>query len=197
MSQGTWVHASPILWSNGKTSWPDADALKAAYPDLTEAEQEALDKQINKISADKEKEEKGGEAALLEPIETDLKEDEMEASPAWSIKAHGDKGIYGLDAPKSYRVTAVRSLIWPGAVTVAQGSRFANIYIGDGCKYGGLVPKKESGEPLAGTSPFLPLVPDKIMEEPADRTEHGEPNPELDDAESDKGSGDEEEGGEP
>merc|ERR1712216_880156 len=167
------------------------DALKEKYPNLGEDGEAALEKVINKISADKEKEEGGGEKALLETIENDLKEDEMPESPAWSIKVHGDKGLYTVgDATKSYRVTAVRSLIWPGAVTVCQGSKFANIYIGDGLKCGSLVPPKETGEPLAGTSPFLPLVPDKIMEEPTDLTEHAEPNPELDDAESDKGSGD-------
>jgi radial spoke head protein 4A len=195
-SQGTWVHASPILWGTGKTTWPDLEALKAAYPDMGEDKEAVLEKQLKKFDTMKEKEEGGGEKALLESIEGDLKGDSDETSPAWSIKVHGEKGLYTVaDATKSYRVTAVRSLIWPGAVTVAQGSRFANVYIGYGLKYGTLVPKKESGEPLAGTTPYLPLLPEAVMEEPTELLEHAEPNPEIQDAASDKGSQDEEEGG--
>jgi radial spoke head protein 4A len=196
--QKGWVHASPIIWNTGKTSWPDLDALKTAYPDLGEDAEAAIDKQI---TADKAKEEGADEKGLLESIENDLtflkdENDAAEGSPAWSIKVHGDKGLYDIGgATKSYRVTAVRSLIWPGAVTVCQGSKFANIYIGNGLKCGTLVPKRVTGEPLAGTSPFLPLVPDKIMEEPTDLTEHPEPNPDDADAQSDKGSQDPEEEG--
>merc|ERR1711972_578338 len=98
----------------------------------------------------------------------------LESSPAWSIKVVGDRGVYkfGEDS-KSNRVTAVRSLVWPGAVTVAQGTKFANIYIGYGLKCGTLVPSnRTSGLPLDGTSPFMPLAPGDIMDEPKDLEQH-------------------------
>jgi len=30
----------------------------------------------------------------------------------------------------------MKSLRWPGAVTVAKGGKFSSIYVGDGCKRG-------------------------------------------------------------
>merc|ERR1711972_871481 len=110
----------------------------------------------------------------------------LESSPAWSIKVVGDRGVYkfGEDS-KSNRVTAVRSLVWPGAVTVAQGSKFANIYVGYGLKCGTLIPPKQDGLPLAGTFPFWPLAPDDVMNEPVALNEVGEPHPLEDDADSD------------
>merc|ERR1712113_84894 len=99
----------------------------------------------------------------------------------------GDQGIYRVGAAeKTYRVTAVKSLIWPGAVTVAQGSKFANIYVGYGLKCGTLVPlNKDTGLQLPHTSPFLPLEPGEIMTEPKDEmNENEEPNPQQEDAES-------------
>merc|ERR1712217_238245 len=91
----------------------------------------------------------------------------------------GDKALYGMDPDqKSHAVISLKSLIWPGAVTVAQGSKFSNLYVGYGLKCGTLVPpNKESGVPLDRTSPFWPLAPEDIMEEPADIDEKEEPNP--------------------
>merc|ERR1719356_1265972 len=119
---------------------------------MTEEKRKTVEDAIAKMGEKKETEADKG--ALLQGIGEDLKGD-AEDSPAWAIKASGDMGTYG-DAKKSHCVTAVRSLIWPGAVTVAQGTRFANIYVGYGLKSGTLVPPNPTGEPLAGTSPFFP-----------------------------------------
>ncbi|CAE7241564.1 unnamed protein product, partial [Symbiodinium necroappetens] len=98
------------------------------------------------------------------------------------------------DGTKSLRVTALRSLIWPGAITVVKGSKYANLYVGSAMKCGTMVgPDKETGLPLRGTNPLMPLAPDDIMDEPTDFEEHDEPNPIQDEAESDKGEVDEEE----
>lgn len=134
---------------------------------------------------------------MLEGLEEDLKAEGDEKSPAWSIKLHGDQGVYaGNDKTLSYTVVAVRSQIWPGAVTVAQDGRFANLYVGDGLKCGTLVPRdKESDLPLRGTSPFMPLVPDDIMDEPDDLDEQDEPNPQQNDGASDGEEFDQEEEG--
>jgi len=185
-TQAGWVHASPSLLSTGKTNWPDPDK----YPEgaLTE-------EQTAEIAAQVENE---PEKEMLQPIEGDLEElkpDELEGSVAWSIKVYGDEGVYTAnDAPQTHRVTAVRSNIWPGAITVVQGARFANLYIGYAMKCGSLVPvQKDSGLPLRGTMPLMPLAPDDIMDEPKDLEEQEEPNPIQEEAESDKGDVDEEE----
>jgi len=177
-TQGGWVHAAPFLLSTGKSSWPDVDALEGK---ITEEQAEEL-----KAQADNEP-----EKAMLEGIEADLEElkpEEAESGPAWSIKNYGDEGVYSSgDGTKTLRVTAIRSMIWPGAVTVVKGNRFANLYVGYGMKCGTLVgPEKESGLPLRGTMPLMPLAPEDIMDEPADLEEHEEPNPIQDEAESDK-----------
>jgi radial spoke head protein 4A len=179
-----WVHSSPALLSTGKSGWPDLDSLEeGTLPEET----------INAINAQKDAE---PEKAMLEGVGPDLEElkpEEAEGSPAWNIKVYGDKGQYTFpDNAKSYRITAVRSLIWPGAVTVAQGTRFANLYVGYGQKCATLVdPYKESGLPLTGASAFssgnfqLPLAPEDVMGEPDDQEEQEEPQPPLMDEASD------------
>jgi len=185
-TEAGWVHASPYLLASGKSTWPDLEPLTDL---VSEEVMKGLQEQQE---AEPAKEWLEGIAADLE----ELKPDGAETSPAWSIRVYGDQGLYNVaDATKSYRVTAVRSLVWPGAVTVAQGSKFANLYVGNGLKAGTLVPpSKDSGLPLRGTAPFFPLVPDDIMDEPADVEEQEEPNPQQDDAGSNGEDFDEEAG---
>merc|ERR1712080_305445 len=101
-------------------------------------------------------------------------------------------GLYKFnDADRTHQVTAVRSMIWPGAATVAQGQKFANIYIGYATKCGTLLPPHpETGNPLiGGSSPFSPLVPADVMNEPEELQEEEEPNPaEEEDGASSAGS---------
>jgi len=183
-TQAGWVHATPYLLQTGRSVWPDLEAIGAADPPVL-SEKELAD-------LDAEKNEKDPEKDPLQGITEDLSErapDDAEGSIAWQIKIHGDKGLYN-GGEVSHRVTSVRSLIWPGAVTVAQGKRFANIYVGYGLKCGTLVPGDKLSNlplPLRGTCPFAPLEPDEIMEEPNDLEEYEEPNPQDKDAESDQG----------
>ncbi|OLP93383.1 hypothetical protein AK812_SmicGene24717 [Symbiodinium microadriaticum] len=76
------------------------------------------------------------------------------------VKRYGDEGVYTAgDGTKSLRVTALRSLIWPGAITVVKGSKYANLYVGSAMKCGTMVgPDKETGLPLRGTNPLMPLA---------------------------------------
>lgn len=176
-----WVHAAPALLSTGKSSWPNFDNLE---------EGTLSEEVLNAINVQRDNEPEKG---MLEAIGTDLVaelgvEDAGEGSPAWNIK-----GQYTFpDATKSYRITAVRSMIWPGAIAVAQGSRFANLYVGYAQKCATLVdPYKESGLPLAGASAFssgnmqLPLAPEDVMDEPNYQEEQEEPQPPLADDASD------------
>merc|ERR1711957_791058 len=176
-AEAGWVHASPFLLSTGKSTWPDLEPLT-----------ELVSEEVMKELTQQQENEPAHE--LLEGIAPDLEElkpEGAETSPAWSIRVYGDQGLYNVgDATKSYRVTGVRSLVWPGAITVAQGSKFANLYVGNGLKCGSLVPPaKESGLSLRGTAPYFPLVPDDIEDEPLDLEEQEEPNPQQDDGGSD------------
>jgi len=177
-TEAGWSHCAPFLLATGKSSYPDMEKLEALAGEggINEDIVKELQKQQEKEAAHE----------MLEGIEedlSDLKPEGAEVSPGWSIKVHGDQGAYTAGGErKAYCVTAVRSMIWPGAVTVAQGSKFANLYVGYGLKCNTLVPLDKDGLPLGGTSPFLPLVPEDIMNEPDDLSEQGEPNPQDDDA---------------
>jgi len=195
-TEAGWCHASPFLLSTGKSSWPDWEALEALIPEENEAEKEKLGKIKENFESQGLTNDAEPEHAMLEDIAADLEEmkQEDEGSPAWQFKVYGDEGVYASgDATRTPRVFAVRSTIWPGAITVAKGTKFANLYVGYAMKCGSLVgPQKESGLPLRGTCPMLPLEPDAIMDEPKDLEEHEEPNPVQDEAESDKGDVDDE-----
>jgi len=186
-SDAGWVHRMPCLNKIGKCSYPDVDALLGEDPPLiSEKQGEALKAQI---------EAEGEQKAMLSGIETDLSEAkegkefaEGVEVVAWSFKVFGDKGIYKFgDADKTHQVTAARSTIWPGATTVAQGTKFANIYVGYATKTSALLPPDPTtGLPLLSgtTDPFFPLVPDDIMDEPKDEEEQDEPNPVEDEDQS-------------
>lgn len=202
--QDAWVHASPFLLPSGRSSWPSLDAAKEAMeadPPPAALTQKIKDFVNTNIASWEQEIEKDAEAPnILSGIGEDLgdrKPDDAESTPAWTFKTHGDKGKYFNDKEEEvvHRVVAARSMVWPGAVTVAQGKKFANLYVGYAQKCGTLVPgDKTSGLPLplSGTCPFDPLVPADIMEEPEDEKEEEEPNPQEKDAESDKGSVEEE-----
>jgi len=196
-TQGAWVHALPHLLATGKIAYPDLDKIRELVQPEDEPKrpsalpQEVFDKLEAEVQNQQELEPQKG---LLEGIEEDLvelkAEDAPEGSPAWSIRKRGDQGLYTFDDDtKSYRVTVLSSKVWPGAVTVAQGKKFSNIYVGYGLKCGSLLPADpKSGLPLAHTSPFMPLAPGDIMEEPVDLEENEEPNPQDEDAQSDHAS---------
>lgn len=180
-SDAGWVHRMPCLNKIGKCSYPDVDALTGAEL-INEAQAKAISDQI---------EAEGDPKGNLAGIDGDLGEVKPEGDEgnvvAWSFKVFGDKGMYKFgDADKTHQVTGVRSNIWPGATTVAQGTKFANIYIGYAMKCGTLLPPNPvTGLPLLlGTDPFSPLVPDDICDEPNDLEEHDEPNPGEDDVAS-------------
>jgi hypothetical protein len=187
-TQAGWTHCAPYLLGTGRTTWPDLDAIGAADPPLMS------DAELGNLT---EEQGKDPEKPMLEPIESDLAERKAEDSSetfsiAWSVKTHGDDGLYSSnDDTVRNRVVSVRSLIWPGAVTVSQGTKYANIYVGDGLKCGRLVPAdRDSGLPLPlnGTNPFFPLVPADIMDEPKDFEEYPEPNPQEVEKGSEAGS---------
>ena len=89
----------------------------------------------------------------------------MEA--AWVSKIVGDSQPYNQLPPKdgttSYAVNVLKSLRWPGAVTVAQNGKFASIYVGYGLKRGDVC--------------FNPTEPPEVQRDPSDQSEMPEPTP--------------------
>lgn len=91
--------------------------------------------------------------------------------PAWSARKCSP-------VLRDHSVSMIRSNRWPGAMCVAQGAQFANIYVGDGHKYS-----------LGGFQPFAPPMlyaecPDEDAKEQADESVPlpPPPEPEGDDA---------------
>ena len=57
----------------------------------------------------------------------------------------------------------MKSIRWPGALTVASGNRFASIYVGNGLKRGDVC--------------FSPTEPPEVMSDPFDQEGQPEPTP--------------------
>ena len=86
---------------------------------------------------------------------------------SWTSRVCGDTQQYNQMAPKegttTYAVNVLRSLRWPGAVTVAKGGKFHNLYVGYGLK---------RGDPS-----FCPTEPPEVQSDPVDQNEMPEPTP--------------------
>ena len=87
------------------------------------------------------------------------------AGESWLSKAVGDSQQYnqvGKDGTVSYSVNVIKSLRWPGALTVAQNGpfAFANIYVGYGLKRGDIS--------------FNPTEPPEVQKDPVDQYEQPE-----------------------
>lgn len=57
----------------------------------------------------------------------------------------------------------IKSLRWPGAITVQKGGLFCNIYVGDGIK--------------RGDTSYNPVEPPEVQSDPKDQVERPEPTP--------------------
>ena len=76
----------------------------------------------------------------------------------------GDQQIYNDgDGQVTYAVNVIRSIRWPGAVTVAKGGKYTSIYVGDGIK--------------RGESSFNPTETPEVQTDPAEQVENREPTP--------------------
>lgn len=152
LSLKMWTHMTPAILRSGRTAHPD---VSGEPPD---ADPESGDPvAAAKFARDKAE----VESDPLQAILRDLTADGME----WVSKQAGDTTLYR-DAvdPKKVKcnaVTFVRSLTWPGAVTVAKGSNFVNLYVGYGL---------QGGEP-----DFFPGAPPDIQDEPEERGDAIEP----------------------
>jgi len=188
IDQSKWVHSHAFIHKNGVSKWPDTENI----------EDEDLRK---KVEQDREDEPPRGPLA---EIKKDVPGNEDETSKDWVIKQMGDKGLYKFpESTKSYLCTVVKSMRWPGAVTVAQGTKFANLYVGYGfkkCDHSNedLAKDKMTAKafPFTSGNERNPCAPSDIMGEPEDHEEQPEPNPQDDDEQSDKAEEDDPQEGE-
>ena len=84
---------------------------------------------------------------------------------AWLTKVSGDTQQYnkiGGEGTVSYAVNVIRSIRWPGSVTVAKNGKFCTLYVGDGQK--------------RGDSYFNPTEPPEVLADPNEPIEQPEPN---------------------
>ena len=74
---------------------------------------------------------------------------------SWLSKVVGDTQQYTKgEGTVTYAVNVIKSLRWPGAVTVAIGGKFTSIYIGYGLK--------------KGDSSYNPTEPPEVQKDPLD-----------------------------
>ena len=87
--------------------------------------------------------------------------------PCWLSKVVGDQQLYAESGAEgeniSYAVNVIKSLRWPGAVTVAKGGKHTSVYIGYGLK---------KGDPS-----YNPIEPPAVQVDPEEEEEKPEPNP--------------------
>lgn len=80
---------------------------------------------------------------------------------AWISKVVGDPQPFAQAPPKegttTYAVNVLKSLRWPGAVTVSQNGKFQSIYVGYGMKRGDVC--------------FNPTEPPELQKDPLDQNE--------------------------
>merc|ERR1711959_721316 len=155
-------HSEPHILQNGRTTHKEAP----------EADEDNLDNPDNKLRKRMLAEQES------DPVRDPIRQLDGDALE-WVFKEYGDTALYKTTSadpaakPRSNAVTCVRSLTWPGAVTVAQASNMVQLYVGYG---------------LPATEPdFFPSMLPDVQEEPEDPGEQAEPqgSPVTDEAPAD------------
>lgn len=77
---------------------------------------------------------------------------------AWVSKVVGDPQQYTKgDTPVTYAVNVIKSLRWPGALTVCKGGKFTSVYIGYGIKRDENPSFYPTAPPVVDADPVDPL----------------------------------------
>ena len=150
-----WGHQHPIILKSGRVT----HSIDPATP---EEQKEEVMGQLNEKDPSCDRFRAVNEDAPVTGLPAGL-----ETGFSWVSKVSGDTQPYNQLPPKegttAYSVNVIKSLRWPGAVTVAQQGKFANIYVGYGLK--------------KGDTCFNPIEPPEIMRDPVDQGEQPEPTP--------------------
>lgn len=137
-----WSHRHPMILKAGRVT----HVVPPGFEELPDEEKEAYEKI----------KEKDPEAEKFKAVSEDSAVDGYKS--AWLSKVCGDPQPFAQAPPKegttSYAVNVIRSLRWPGAVTVAQTGKFQSIYVGYGHKRGDVC--------------FNPTEPPEVQKDPID-----------------------------
>lgn len=147
LNKENWVHLNPIVLKAGR--------ITHLPPNVPEEEQEAEMEKLNGEDPSCDRFRDIAQDAPIEGLET-----------SWLLKNVGDNQPYNKtsgEGTQSYNATVIKSLRWPGAVTVVQNGTFCNFYSGNGMKKGDVC--------------LNPTEPPEIMDDPEDQVEQPEPTP--------------------
>ena len=145
---GAWMNVHQIILQAGRTTH--------VAPNLPEEELAAAMEELETKDPTIPRFEKGIDEHTQFPGE----------QPVWLSKVVGDTQLYaegGEGENVSYAVNVIKSLRWPGAITVAKGGKCTSIYVGYGLK---------KGDPS-----YNPIEPPAVQEDPDEEAEMPEPNP--------------------
>lgn len=142
-----WSNVSESILKNGRTKYVAPDNLDDEAKEAWITEKTESDPQVERFRTLNEHTPTPG-------VET-----------AWISKIAGDPQQYTKgEGSVCYAVNVIKSIRWPGALTVCKNGKFTNIYIGYGIK---------RVDPS-----FNPTSPPMVDMEPQDPVEQSEPNPE-------------------
>ena len=142
-----WGNALPAICITGQTVLAAPEDMDEEAAEAWKAKIEAEDPAVEAFRGVSEMKGMPGTAPNAE-----------EPERAWLVRVAGDQQQYskvGEDGGNtSFCVNVLRSLRWPGAMTVAKGNKFTSVYVGYGIK--------------KGDSCFNPTMPPTVFTEPRD-----------------------------
>jgi len=145
----SWGNLHPIILQAGRVTHSEPEGMEEDAKEAYMADLEEKDKTEERFRAIQEHKPMPG-------LET-----------AWLVKIVGDQQQYNLLPPRegttTYSVMVLRSLRWPGAITVTKGGKCAFCYLGYGLK---------RGDPS-----YNPTEPPEVQKDPQDQYENPEPTP--------------------
>lgn len=150
-----WGNTLPIVLECGSTTLIEPEGMDEEKLAEWKADMETKDPTVEAFRGLNEHKGMPGTAAV------------PEEEKAWLTKIVGDQQSYSKGGEGggsvSYCVNVIRSLKWPGALTVSKGGKFTNIYVGYGLK--------------RGDQSFSPTDPPEVLKDPMDQPEEPEPTP--------------------
>lgn len=148
-STEAWVNLLPMILKAGRVSHLEPEGDEEAVA----AAKEALEASDPQVEPARFREINNHETIVQKGKKGD-------PDKAWVAKVAGDTQLYkldkGEDPPKSYATLIMKSLRWPGAVTVSKGGKFTSVYVGYGMKKGG-TSFEPSEPPVVAQDPEEPV----------------------------------------
>lgn len=160
-SMEAWGNTHPILLMSGRCVHVAPPGLEEEAANEWKDAMDAKDPTVERFRGINEH--KGMPGTITDSADAENPDAE---GVAFLSKVVGDTQSYTKTSGEgsvSYCVNVIRSLRWPGAVTVAKGGKFCNVYVGHGIK--------------RGDYSFSPTEPPDVLKDPVDQPEMPEPTP--------------------